>query len=323
MIEAFVLIMGALIGANATGRQQTVAERERQLAWTTFLTTVYTQEGRDPAVVERELVHFDRMQEQGLMPPGYRRSQDVQQPGAEPRVLPAGFVEISMGVHRESQIRQIFDPNVIVVDDANEFATIRKLYGDAHQTNDISQPWGERTHSPHPFRILMHSNPNPSNPPHGNMAIAPLDRFISGRNWFLPDVGRLESAGVYPAKWMADPTYPLGVIPQWNRRIMGTLPGVYWNNTRFFREMVQSVISALRAGFILAHSPSYPNGFVVLHPWPEDLDWREGAGPWGMREIQVEEGEAEAGILFMPMDHAQRDAAARENFHSDFTGRNH
>jgi len=281
MVEVFILIMGVVAGAGLTGKQKTRAREENDFAWRVFLTehrSLRMNQG-NKRLFEREIVHFDWMMEQGMMPPGHRL-QRLHGEDSFPSYLPAGFVEEEDhdGVMRTLQI---LNAEVLMLNNQNDVEGIQRIFN-------------ERFRDGKPYRILMHQEPNPESPPVEGSGIKKAPYHSDSSKVMI---SLMEDAGAYPAQSHDGEVLEIAVGQD--------AQGGFEQNRGM---SIQAAVAALRAGFILAYgSPSKgisPN-FIVLHPWPKNVSRNEG--PWRG------EHRTGTGILNLPRKRRERDLLARNN----------
>ena len=127
----------------------------------------------------------------------------------------------------------------------------------------------------------MHTEPDPNHPPVEGSHIAQVDWHGN----VTMDLELLEKVGVYGAKWAGDGKSPLGSwVPEYEDDEDDDLEA-------------QTVVAALRAGFLLLHTPQIPEMWIVAHPWPNAIDRHDG--PWRFANITRpgSTGPAPAGIV--------------------------
>lgn len=304
MVETLIFaIVSALVSQKESERDFEVEQAVRRAAWDDFLSKhSELSASRPSSLVARELVQFDWMQSENLMPPGYRYNPNATE--LLPLFIPPGHVvaQDRHGWHLD----KILNPEVVVVDRGNDFSVVRRI---AAKSRDRARVRDLHTGSIWPFTVIMHDEPDPDEAPPPGVAITPN---VPG--WVVTSLrDQLEELGVYVSLTPADEA---------DRRMFSVVSGSYdvrpdgrlerdpysrRTNPQAFMAMVQAAVSALRAGFILAYSSSFPWTFLVLHPWPKGQS--QGRGSW---HLQVADGDVR-GISHHPWNRRARDAAAREN----------
>lgn len=248
-MQIFFMIMGAALGAwmretERDEREEIDAELDK--AWGTFWQAHLHDGFTDP-----ERVLMDKLQSEGHPPPGWTWHKMPESAFPRSVLLPPGHVL------DEGSVVQVFESEVDVVDDGGA----RRL-GAHVQRSPPRGAWIVRPSQWHrgkiwPFKIWMHESPNRRDPrvvPFQFQAVNSADSPMTRENQGGFDIYRatrdLHKAGLLVA----------------HRN--GALLALAHRPDRLDASIEDVVFSALKSGYILVHSASFPHHFLLAHPVP-------------------------------------------------------
>lgn len=282
MTPILVLIIGAVMGAagGLNPRRPTPRRYKRELeaAWNRWHASHDLHRLSGP-----EQVAIDRLREADAPPPGWTwqpRRIRHKQGEIEYRLAPPGHI----ANFYQDGWQELFEPEVILINDDNANDILwGAILGPNMNQMDRSNNLPAR---PYPYRIFMHEEPTPRGD-HWRF------RFTGGSRYPFDPFdysGSFLSAGLPMAVargWDSDYPNQAGVLfvntSTRQRTRVHELGGDPDSANRALA--MESIIDALRAGYVLAQTPSKPWEFVLMHPIPAWLGSSED--PIGKGSIRL------------------------------------
>lgn len=272
-MQVLFLIMGAFVGAM-TGRDHPLDQTEAELrrAWDFFLSEHRSH------LTNPELVLMDHLESEGHPPPGWtwnyvrqwmHRSWDDD---VVLKLLPPGTV-----ADKEGNEVQILDPRVQVFSDTEAWEWARRegrrRAGSWFQPPDFDDEGYQVGGVPLPFQIFMHEAPNWRSA----SLLAPFQFTVLRQPYRHPSpyehTYELRKAGIR----IASENGAFLNLSYRPRTMSEVTPSV-----------AQLVHSALKVGYILAYSPSFPQTFLLIHPVPRLPEHSPDALMPGIRRKRID-----------------------------------